>query len=111
MSARQRHIQIPGTHNIRDIGGYRTGLGSIVPWRRFFRADSLHRIDSAGIDRLLAEGLGTVIDLRTPGEVEQAPNPLRDGQAVEFHNLPLFDELAPAAPRVCEPVVGSDASS
>jgi protein-tyrosine phosphatase len=94
---RSRHLPIPGSHNIRDLGGYRTGDGACVQWHRFLRADSLHRLDPAGVDRLLGEGLGTVIDLRTPSEVEEAPNPLRHNPRVAFHNLPLFESLAPAA--------------
>ena len=93
----RRHIPIPGAHNVRDLGGYRTAGGAIIPWRRFIRADSLHRIDDTGIDRLMREGLRTVIDLRSPAEAADAPNPLRRLADVDFHNLPVFDELAPAA--------------
>lgn len=94
---RQRHLPIPGSYNIRDLGGYPTRGGGTVGWRRFLRADSLHRLDRDGIDRLLQEGVTTVIDLRTPAEIAQAPNPLRDSRAVTFVNRPLFDDLAPAS--------------
>ncbi|PCH68608.1 MAG: protein tyrosine phosphatase [Rhodobacteraceae bacterium] len=93
----QRHLPIPGSYNIRDLGGYRTKGGDVIRWRRFLRADSLHRLDNSGLDHLLGEGLTTVIDLRTRAEVNDAPNPFRDTSAVTFHNLPLFDDLAPAA--------------
>ena len=93
----RRHILVPGAHNVRDLGGYRTSSGLIIPWRRFIRADSLHRIDGAGVDILMQAGLSTVIDLRSPSEAAEAPNPLQYSSDVEFYNLPVFDELAPAA--------------
>lgn len=93
----ERHIPIAGAHNIRDLGGYRCANGAVVPWRRFIRADSLHRVDEGGIEALLREGLRTVIDLRSPSEVAEAPNPLRHSETLEYLNLPVFDELAPAA--------------
>ncbi len=93
----QRHLPIPGTYNIRDLGGYPTQAGSRVRWRRFLRADSLHRMDPSGIDRLLREGLATVVDLRSRSEIAEAPNPLRHNAQVAFHNVPLFEDLAPAA--------------
>jgi protein-tyrosine phosphatase len=93
----QRHLPIPGSYNIRDLGGYRTQGGGYIGWRRFLRADSLHRLDHAGVDHLLDQGVTTVIDLRTPSEIDEAPNPLRHNSEVAFHNLPLFEHLAPAA--------------
>ena len=92
-----RHLPVAGAHNVRDLGGYRTAGGVILPWRRFLRADSLHRIAPGELDRLAGEGIGTVIDLRTPGEIAEAPNPFRARPGVDFLNLPLFDDLAPAA--------------
>ncbi|MFC4668111.1 tyrosine-protein phosphatase [Seohaeicola nanhaiensis] len=92
-----RHLSITGAHNVRDLGGYRTAGGLILPWRRFLRADSLHRLEPGEDRRLLDEGLTTVIDLRTPTELAEAPNPFANRTDVDFHNLPLFDDLAPAS--------------
>ncbi len=92
-----RHIAIEGTHNIRDLGGYVTARGTVIPHRRFLRADCLHRLAPGGTDRLVDEGLRCVIDLRTEQEVANAPS-LFDGLAgIEYVNLPLFDDLSPAA--------------
>ena len=92
-----RHLTLSGAHNVRDLGGYRTASGLVLPWRRFLRADSLHRLAEGEDRRLLDEGVATVIDLRTPGETEAAPNPFAARDGVDYHNLPLFDDLAPAA--------------
>lgn len=92
-----RHIAIEGTHNIRDLGGYVTARGTTIPPRRFLRADCLHRLAPGGTDRLVDEGLRSVIDLRTAEEVASAPSFFEGLSGIEYINLPLFDELSPAA--------------
>ena len=92
-----RHLPVEGAYNIRDLGGYTTATGARIPWRRFLRADSLHRIHPQEITRLHAEGLRMVIDLRTETELSEAPNPFAAFADVQFANLPLFDDLSPQA--------------
>ncbi|MFN3937719.1 MAG: tyrosine-protein phosphatase [Gemmobacter sp.] len=93
----ERHIALPGTHNIRDLGGYPTLGGRATEWRRVLRGDSPHRLDAAGQARLRDEGLRTVIDLRTAAEAAAAPNPFATAPGIAYHRLPLFDTLAPDA--------------
>ena len=64
MTAGKRHLPVEGAFNIRDLGGYQTRAGTPIPWRRFLRSDSLHRIAPQEISRLHDEGLRAVIDLR-----------------------------------------------
>ncbi len=97
MIAPSRHIAIEGTHNIRDLGGYLTARGTAIPQRRFLRADCLHRLGPGGTDLLIGEGLRCVIDLRTKGEIAAAPSHFQGLAAVEYVNLPLFDDLSPSA--------------
>lgn len=92
----RRHIALPGAHNIRDLGGYATARGTRTPWRRFLRADSPHGLDAEGQARLQAEGLATVIDLRTADEVAQQPNPFAARPGVRYLHQPVFRALAPA---------------
>ena len=49
--------RILGTHNVRDLGGYRTKGGKITKTERFIRSDSLHRIGAEGIKFLLEKNL------------------------------------------------------
>ena len=93
----RRHLPIEGAFNVRDLGGYPTKDGGETRWRRFLRADSLHRIAPAGMDHLLDEGLRTVVDLRTRAEAATAPSVFADLGGVDYINMPLFDDLAPAA--------------
>lgn len=97
MSTDRRHIAVPGAYNIRDLGGYQTARGGQTAWRRFLRADSPHALDAPGQERLVQEGLASVIDLRTQAEAAAAPNPFAGHAGVAYANLPLFETLAPAA--------------
>lgn len=92
-----RHLQVRGAYNIRDLGGYQSAQGKTIAWRRFLRADSLHRLAEGEADRLHAYGLRKVIDLRTPSELANAPNPFAGHPHVAFSNVPLFDDLSPEA--------------
>lgn len=91
-----RHLPISGTYNVRDLGGYPTATGE-TRWRRLLRSDGLHRLDAEGMAAVLNEGITTVIDLRHPGELETHPNPLEQHAGVRYHNISLFDQLAPLA--------------
>jgi len=91
----KRHLPVQGTYNVRDLGGYPTATGETL-WRRVLRSDGLHRLDDAGMDVLVAEGVGTVIDLRHANELETHPNPFGLREGVAYHNVSLFDLLAPA---------------
>lgn len=97
MNAASRHIAIDGSHNIRDLGGYLTARGTPIPYRRFLRADCLHRLAPGGTETLVAEGLRRVIDLRTGTEIARAPSLVNGIAGVDYMNIPLFDDLSPEA--------------
>ncbi len=92
--ANQRHLPIPGTFNIRDLGGYAAGPVE-TRWRRILRADGLHHLDEAGIAVLTGQGLTTVIDLRHDHELASRPNPFHMHPGVAYHSVSLFERLAP----------------
>ena len=87
-----RRIALPGTLNLRDLGGY-PAAGGTVRWRTLLRSDTLHRLDDAGRAALAGLGLRTVIDLRTDEEVRAAPSALDSTGARTFH-VPLFGDAA-----------------
>ena len=88
-----RYIPVPGTHNIRDLGGYATPAGH-TKWRRILRADGLHRMKAEGVALLRELGVSTVIDLRRDHELHAGPNPFRDHAQVSYIHISLFDALA-----------------
>ncbi|EMF00175.1 tyrosine-protein phosphatase [Streptomyces mobaraensis NBRC 13819 = DSM 40847] len=92
-----RHLTFERLHNFRDLGGYPTRDGAAVRWGRLYRSDSLGKLAGADLDRFLELGVGTVIDLRYPWEIEAA------GRAPEhpsytWHNLSVehrpYDQAA-----------------
>lgn len=88
-----RLVALEGAFNFRDIGGYPAAGGRRVARGRLFRSDGLGGLtpsDLAVLDRL---GLRTVIDLRTPGEVEERGRFAWPGRTFAYHHLPMMDVL------------------
>ncbi|MFI0737538.1 tyrosine-protein phosphatase [Streptomyces sp. NPDC021100] len=92
-----RHLTFERLHNFRDLGGYPTRDGAVVRWGRLYRSDSLGKLAGADLERFLELGVGTVIDLRYPWEIDAA------GRAPEhpsytWHNLSIehrpYDQAA-----------------
>lgn len=92
-----RHISFVRLHNFRDLGGYPTPDGRIVRWRRLFRSDSLGKLRGADWQRFLELGIGTVIDLRYPCEIE-AKGLIPEHDSFLYHNLSIehrpYDQAA-----------------
>ncbi|MFF4657425.1 GNAT family N-acetyltransferase [Streptomyces sp. NPDC001381] len=94
-----RHIPFDRLHNFRDLGGYRTRDGHRVRPGRLFRADSLGKLTEGTDDwaRFLSLGVGTVIDLRHPWEIEGRGRVPAD-ESFAYHNLSIehrpYDQAA-----------------
>jgi protein-tyrosine phosphatase len=86
-----RHIELERAFNFRDLGGYPTADGHMTKWQTLYRADGIHRISEADVARLQPLGLKTVIDLRTPDEIEQHGRFPLEAYAVDYHHLPVLD--------------------
>ncbi|MFE9995071.1 tyrosine-protein phosphatase [Streptomyces avermitilis] len=83
-----RHISFERLHNFRDLGGYTTADGRAVRWGRLFRSDSLGKLTGEEWERFLALGIGTVIDLRYPWEID-AKGRIPEHPAFTYHNLSI----------------------
>lgn len=86
-----RLIPLTGAFNFRDLGGYQSGLGGAVRWRRLFRADSLSTLTEDDQKALTDLSITTVIDLRTEAEVSQGR--IAASEAYAYHHLPMADVL------------------
>jgi len=87
-----RTIDLAGCLNFRDLGGYPTDDGRTVRWRQVFRSDALHHMTRQDVARLRDEiGLGTVIDLRSSGELSSEGRGPLALEPMGFHHLPLFE--------------------
>ena len=93
-----RTIDLSGCLNFRDVGGYPTADGRQVRWRQVFRSDALHHLTPDDVQRLRDEiGLGTVIDLRSTGELESEGRGPLGAEPMAFHHVPLFDNASRSA--------------
>jgi protein-tyrosine phosphatase len=101
----KRRLDLEGTYNVRDVGGYRTQDGRRTRWRTFLRADSLHRLSDVSKATLIEYGVRTVIDLRTDSGARSAPSAFAGSSDVEFHHqdmigdAPRAEESEPSAPQ------------
>ncbi len=74
MSDRKRHIELDGSVNLRDLGGYPVGPGRRTRWGRIYRSDSLAELSHRDEEKLASLRLSTVVDLRLPQERRSRPN-------------------------------------
>ena len=86
-------IEMDGTLNLRDLGGWKTLDGNIVANGVLFRSDKLSELTDADHQRFEALGIRTVIDLRYDTELEADPSRLWAGIDDHVH-LPIAGELA-----------------
>ncbi|WP_263172663.1 tyrosine-protein phosphatase [Streptomyces sp. SCSIO ZS0520] len=64
------HIPLAGTVNTRDLGGLGTVSGRHIREGLLFRSDSLGKLTDEGVEQLAGLGLRSVVDFRTPFEIE-----------------------------------------
>ncbi|MEV4255660.1 tyrosine-protein phosphatase, partial [Spirillospora sp. NPDC049652] len=64
------HLPFDGADNVRDLGGHPLPGGGTTARGRVLRADALTRLSDADVRRLAEFGVRTVVDLRTPMEVD-----------------------------------------
>ncbi|MEV0648431.1 tyrosine-protein phosphatase [Phytomonospora sp. NPDC050363] len=67
-----RHIPLEGSPNVRDLGGYATADGRTLVEGRLYRAGSLNALTDDDLAAVTALKLATVVDFRTPGEIQGA---------------------------------------
>ena len=85
----KRHLDLEGSYNIRDLGGYSTVDGRSTCWKTFLRADSLHQLASKSQTTLINYGIRAVIDLRDSVEVHDRPNVFSRSSEVAYYHQSL----------------------
>lgn len=68
---RTRVLWWEGCLNARDLGGYPAENGRETYWGAVFRSDRLTPLTEAGRATLVEYGVRSIVDLRTPDEVER----------------------------------------
>ncbi|HQQ64304.1 MAG TPA: tyrosine-protein phosphatase [Pseudomonadales bacterium] len=89
----QRHYNLPGLINFRDLGGYPVtdlaGNPRLVKPGRLFRAGHFHDVDDSTQQVLQQLGIDTIFDLRNSKEREKRPSRFAETHAPVIHNLEL----------------------
>lgn len=87
-------LELEGTHNTRDLGGYATDSGSFTRFDTTFRSDTLENATAADIAKLKSIGIELIIDLRTFEESAESLERYtlaHDGQ-IKYVCLPAIPE-------------------
>ena len=69
-----RLVNLDGTDNFRDCGGYETIEGRRVKWGLLYRSDQLSNISEKDVALLENMRLKTIVDYRSKSEATAAPN-------------------------------------
>lgn len=84
-------VNLDGTKNTRDLGGYKTSCGTFTKYNLFFRSDNTDKLTDSDIKKLRDEcNLKTVIDLRYNREVSAFPDKLSTIRGIKYYNIPLL---------------------
>jgi len=64
----RRYIDLQGTFNFRDIGGYRTKDNRMVKYNRIYRSDELSKLTPEDVKKAAQIGIKVIIDYRNEKE-------------------------------------------
>ncbi|MEM6765611.1 MAG: tyrosine-protein phosphatase [Bacteroidota bacterium] len=85
----ERHIDIEGAKNIRDLGGLFTKDGYQVKWGKLFRSGDISTVSVSDYQRLIPLGINTICDFRTTVEVEEKPDNWPGLDQLSYVNIPV----------------------
>jgi len=86
-----RRLDLEGPVNFRALGGYEAAGGRTVRQRHLFRSDALFRLTESDAAQVQALGVTTLIDFRTPDELEEHGFGGMDHLDAEHLHLPTID--------------------
>jgi protein-tyrosine phosphatase len=86
----ERHIQMKGTPNFRDIGGIYTTDGRMVKWGKIYRSSNLSKLKSADVRYMENLDIKSVCDLRYTSEIEKDPDKIPTGAT--YYHFPIGGE-------------------
>jgi protein-tyrosine phosphatase len=81
-----RHFNLTGASNFRDLGGYASMDGRTVRWRRIFRSNHLGHLTESDIAVLRGLGLKSAFDFRGAEERSAAQCAISE---ITVHSLPV----------------------
>ncbi len=88
----ERHIEMDGPVNFRDVGGLKTKEGKQVKWGLIYRADKLSELSDKDHAKFKELNIQTVVDFRTNRETKEEPDNLPQNQKIKYVHLPTGEE-------------------
>lgn len=88
----ERRLELAGCYNLRELGGYITTDNKQIRWRKILRSDRLDRLLLSSQQQLIDYGVRTIIDLRSPLEVNLEQYNLCRNSKLKYLNLPLVED-------------------
>ncbi|KRL04140.1 tyrosine-protein phosphatase [Liquorilactobacillus oeni] len=85
---KERILNVSGSVNLRELGGYPTQDGRVVRWRKLLRSGDMSNLTLRARWQLARYGLNYDIDLRSPFEHEMAPD--RIPQGTSYLSYPVY---------------------
>jgi protein-tyrosine phosphatase len=93
----ERFFPLDGAYNFRDLGGYLTQDSHYVRWGQLYRSDEFSELTDQDLENLEHLKLQTIIDLRSPYEIQGKENRLPPNCTYQkiriYQHEPLFDYL------------------
>ena len=105
----QRHVDLDGPSNFRDLGGLPVAGGGSTRFGLAYRADRLCTLSDADLRRLEAAGIRHVFDLRSAAEADEFPDRLPAGAS--YTRLGMTSDDTFQARTIFERIVEGDIKS
>lgn len=107
---KQRYIDLEGTFNFRDVGGYQGFAGQTVKYGQLYRSDELSKLTAKDVEQLNNLGIKTIIDYRNEEErVDNEDVPIPGATLIYLD--PIANIAALASSEVGEKVDAYDLST
>jgi protein-tyrosine phosphatase len=91
----EKHVQLEGEDNMRDMGGYIGQDGKRVVFRKLFRSGELSALTANDIATMKSLGIKTIVDLRTETERNEHPDVAIEG--INRMDVSLIEETSGAS--------------
>jgi len=82
-----RKLPMDGSHNTRELGGYKTSDGRLVKWGLLYRSDKLSGLSSVDEQYLQKLGIKRIVDFRSTVEKTEDPDIVPKG--IEYVEMPI----------------------
>ncbi|MGY9041707.1 MAG: tyrosine-protein phosphatase [Alphaproteobacteria bacterium] len=84
-----RLLNLEGTSNFRDLGGYEAGNGMRLRKGLIYRSDSLSYLTQSDFQKIQKIGIKTVCDFRSEIEMKDSPSPFSSKTSPRLFHLPI----------------------